>query len=123
MFFFLNLFSLFIFCIKTFHSCIGYNSKHGLKTERFTTNPSCNTALNCFFSETGNINLPFASTLHSYVPINEFKTIFGDYILYLSNILKNIPLFTTIYHFVNKFLNTTNAQRILDTSKTSYILS
>ena len=48
---------------------MGYNSKHGWNTERFTTNPAWSPVVSCFFIGAGINSLPFASTLHSYVPI------------------------------------------------------
>ena len=60
--------------------------------EKFTQSP------NCFFSDLGNINLPFTSTLQLYVPIRLF--------IYIRDTLKYIeilPLFTTFYHIINKF--------------------
>ena len=73
LFFLLNRLSLLIFNIIKFHSDIGHNSKHLSKTERFNTKPSCKEAFNCFFKGAGKSIRPLASTLHSYVPIIEFK--------------------------------------------------
>ena len=47
---------------------------------------------NCFFNAEGTIKRPFASTLHSYVPI-KFTTVKYCRAKYIEN-------YTTIYHFL-----------------------
>ena len=101
LFFFTKRFSLLIFCIILFHSAIGYSSRHGWKTERLRTKPSSSPACSCFFKGAGSMSLPFASTLHSYVPTMAFKQL-RLYSLQ-SKYRYILPLCTTFYHFVDKF--------------------
>ena len=67
-----------------------------LKTLLFKTKPSFTTELSCFFNEDGIIKRPFASVLHSYVPIKFIIFWVGKIFGKDTKLLHILPHYTTL---------------------------